>query len=498
MPLHALQAARVIALAAGLVAGCATVPPCPAKGGRAWREVTTKHFLLRTDLDEDDALRVVRTLEETRSAMLIGVWPNSRIESEVTLVFALSSIAELNSYTGPLAGAKHQSAPPFPAFLVVPDVGSEMSASAQAVRHEMAHRLGLLVLPVQPHWFREGVAVFLETIHPDPEDAERMVIGDPDPERYRIFRRVAPSGLDDLLGEIPDSLPEKIRFYDTSWLLVHYLYNHRPAQLREFERRLGDLEPAPAAFRAAFPDLASGALPGVLSDYLRSGRYVSVRWRVPRGNGAYETRILPDAEVHAVRALLRSSSSHFEDRDAQAAAIVGELDEAIGRGPPPIDALAVAFYGLDRPYRLSRAELAKMAVATHPRTWMAWLMAADVASPGSNERDHALHRALAFAPTEPEVLLRLAREHARVGRWGEVLGISTRILRAGAYHPDLWLMHLHALQETGRCDTARLWGAALEGYVAPEKRRDVASVRAGPCHPPADQPSEAAVTAPPP
>src|SRR4030095_591004 len=100
---------------------------------------------------------------------------------------------------------------------------------------------------------------------------------------------------------------------------------------------------------------------------------VMTRWRVPRWNGLYDARILPDAEVHAVRALLRASSAYVEDPEAHAAAIAAELDEAIGRGPPPIDALAVAFYRLNRPYRLSRAELAKMAVATHPTKWMAWL-----------------------------------------------------------------------------------------------------------------------------
>ncbi|HEY8923580.1 MAG TPA: DUF1570 domain-containing protein [Polyangia bacterium] len=487
----------MIALGAGLVAGCATVPPCPAKGGRTWRELTTDHFVLRTDLNEDDALRVVRTLEETRAAMLIGVWSNLRIESEVTPVFALDSRSELASYTGPLSGAKHQSTPPFPPFLVVPEVGSGMGPGAHAVRHELAHQLSRQVLAAQPHWFSEGVATFLETIRPDFEDDTRMVIGEADPGRYRLFRYVVPSSLEELLGAPPETLHERARFYATSWLLVHYLFNHRPEQLREFEHRLGALEPARVAFREAFPDLASGALPSVLWTYINGGEYVITRWRVPRWNGLHETRVLTDAEVHAVRALLRASSSNVEDPEAHAAAIASELDEAIGHGSPPLDALAVAFYQLNRPYRFSRAELASMAVATHPRKWMAWLMAADVAPGGSDERDHALHRALAFDPTEPEVLLRLAREHARVGRWQEVLGISSRILRAGVQHPDLWLMHLYALQETGRCDTARLWGAALEGYVGTEKKGDVARVRARPCREPADEDAAATVTSTP-
>jgi len=246
-----LVAAAAVLTTVTAVASCATVPPCPAKGGRSWRELTTEHFVLRTDLDQDDAVRVLRTLEETRSAMLIGVWPNFEIQAQSTPVFALDSTAELTSYTGPLSSAKHQYAPPFPAFILVPDRGA-----GTTVKHELAHQLGLQVLAAQPPWFSEGIATFLQTIHPDSQDDARMVIGDADPDLYRLFRYAAPTSLDELLGKMPDSPIERARFYATSWVLVHYLYNHRPEQLRDFERRLGRLQPAPAAFRAAFPDLA--------------------------------------------------------------------------------------------------------------------------------------------------------------------------------------------------------------------------------------------------
>lgn len=472
------------------LSSCATVPPCPAKGGRSWREITTGHFVLDTDLDEDEALRMLRTLEETRSAMLIGVWPKAG-PSERTRIYSLYSRSELASYLGPLIAAKLQYQEPFPVFVVIPEVGEGPGREA---RHELAHRLSQQIMPLQPPWFSEGVATFLETIHRDPEDETRLVLGDADLGQHDFFQHLAPSDLDELLGDIPTTSHEMWRFYATSWLLVHYLYNHRPEQFRDFQERIGHLQPGGTAFREAFPDLAAGGLRSVLRTYAHGGQYVITRLRVPWWNGEHVTRTLSDAEVHATRAFLRATGP---DAEVQRPAIRSDLDEAIQSRSPPIDALALPFYMQTLKYPLSRGELAKRAVAAHPDHWMAWLMAADVAPLDSAERAQALRRALALAPTEPEVLLRTTRELARARRWDQVYGLSHKMLGLGAHHPDIWLIHLSALIETRQCEAARIWGAAVEEYLEPAKKRDVAAVRARPCQAPVEEPAGATITSSP-
>ena len=76
-----MSAPRVrAALTAGVALaalGCATLPPCPAKGGPPWSELSTRHFHVRTDLAADDADELARRLEETRAVLMTLAWPNA-------------------------------------------------------------------------------------------------------------------------------------------------------------------------------------------------------------------------------------------------------------------------------------------------------------------------------------------------------------------------------------------------------------------------------------
>ena len=63
--------------AVATAASCATLPPCPAKGGPAWRELASAHVLMRTDLDEADAQETIQAFEELRAAMFAVMWPGA-------------------------------------------------------------------------------------------------------------------------------------------------------------------------------------------------------------------------------------------------------------------------------------------------------------------------------------------------------------------------------------------------------------------------------------
>ena len=66
--------AALAALAALVPAACATLPPCPARGGPAWTRWTSPHFDLLTDLDEAAADEALRRLGELREAVLVAAW----------------------------------------------------------------------------------------------------------------------------------------------------------------------------------------------------------------------------------------------------------------------------------------------------------------------------------------------------------------------------------------------------------------------------------------
>src|SRR5688572_27381403 len=57
------------ALLCFLTLGCASSPP-------VWREVTTPHFVLRTDLDAETARRAGAELELNRDMLISAAWPN--------------------------------------------------------------------------------------------------------------------------------------------------------------------------------------------------------------------------------------------------------------------------------------------------------------------------------------------------------------------------------------------------------------------------------------
>jgi hypothetical protein len=99
--------------------GCATLPPCPAKGGPAWTEVTTRHFAIRTDLDADDAGELARQLEETRAALMTLAWPNAADPPGRWDVVAFASQRELSPFVADQVGGYWRSAPPFPPTIVL-------------------------------------------------------------------------------------------------------------------------------------------------------------------------------------------------------------------------------------------------------------------------------------------------------------------------------------------------------------------------------------------
>jgi hypothetical protein len=461
-----LGVAWIIAVAGG----CATVSTGPAKGGRVWRELTSDHFVLRSDLSQLEAMAVLRTLEDTRATMIGTMWSERGMSHQRLAAIAMASADEMVPYMGTSFSALHVHSRPFPPTLFISDLEDGSDA-----KHELAHYLSRQVWPIQPAWFSEGIASFFESVHADPNADHGMIVGEPVSHRLKSFQMRGATPLDQLLASVPTESAAQFQFYATSWLLVHDLINRRPQQLDAFQELVGELVPGPVAFRRTFPDLATGKLAGELDDYSRRGQYRARLIEIPRWNERAGVRELSPAEVHALRAFLRAViPTGGEAPEVRRAAIQADLAQALRATSPPIEALALAFFYMDTSRQADaaaiRAELARRAIATNPNQWMAWLMAHQSAPPGSDERSRALQKALALAPEEPEVWTALADERARAGRWPEVLKITNRFLGAGATNHKLWILHLEAMVRTGRCAPARLWGRALENYLAPDER----------------------------
>jgi Tfp pilus assembly protein PilF len=400
--------------------------------------------------------------------MLAMVWPGAPDPPIRTEVVVLRSRIELmvfvrDPHVPPLLWGLRSERPPLPASLLF--AGTDFRTMTVLV-HELAHDLSEWFLPLQPRWYSEGVATFLETLQYDRSNG-RAQIGEPSWERYNdsAWSRGLPAS--DLLTarQFPSS-DKMAEFEDRSWLLVHYLINKRPEAFARLQTELLGLESPAEAWSTALPDLPPSKLDGVLDQY-RSGRYETQVWRVHVPAPAISVRTMTDAEAHEVRALL------FETGAApgvapDSAAAQKEIGEALEADPSNVEALALRFFWFSPVVGpQDRAGLAQRAVSAHPDEWIAWLMVASAAADQRAKRT-ALARGLALAPNQAPLLTEMARLDATTGHWEEALLFATKATQFGERRWGALALRAEALARLGKCGDADKLAGALQTLAPPE------------------------------
>src|SRR5512137_693299 len=74
-PRHPFAGLALLAAALGFPPAAADAFTCEAAGGRPWREITSEHFAITTDLDAGDARDLVEDLERIRRAVSSALFP---------------------------------------------------------------------------------------------------------------------------------------------------------------------------------------------------------------------------------------------------------------------------------------------------------------------------------------------------------------------------------------------------------------------------------------
>jgi hypothetical protein len=461
------------ARAAGLVAitlGCATVPPCPAKGGPAWTELSTRHFIIRTDLTADDADELARQLEESRAALLTLAWPNAADPPGRWHVVAFASQRELSPFVADQVGGYWRSAPPFPPTIVLG--GLDWFTGSSAVTHEMAHELGFRFLPIQPPWFAEGLATFFETLTYD-RSTRTARAGLPSASRLAGLQRMGRLRARELIetAREPAGGPEGGRFENSCWLMFHDLVAKHAAGLARFQDLVRGLTDWPSAWKQAFPNLSFEQLDDELDDYFSTGRFGGVSRGVDVNVGTIDRQALRDVEVHDLRAWLFATDAAPDAQRARA-----EIAEALAQDPDDVDAVAVSRYFLGGPTP-DDERLATLARAGHGTRWLAAAMMVDARRPGTSQARATLLAAMIATPDEPEILTRVAALDAMEGRWDQSLALSDRALRiGGGRNPGLLAGFTLALAHTNRCPEAVFMKDAIARLAPPERVAGVVHV----------------------
>jgi hypothetical protein len=429
----------------------------------------SEHFRVRTDLDAPAAAETVRSLEETRAAMLSVVWPRAPGPPGRTEVVALRDEREITHYLGRYVAGVRVETPNLPPMIVIG--GARDRTARQTVKHELAHAICFWFFPFEPLWLAEGLATYLETVEYD-RDKHRVSAGDVPGQDYVFLRRFKAVPARELFGVREEQQDVRLAFFETSsWLLVHYLINRHGPAFGEYQKRIARLEIPERAWTAEFADLPLDGLDGQLAEYLARGSYVVMERPLTVEVAAVRERTLADAEVHGLRALLyaifpgpRSRWVDEEQRD--------EILEALRQDPGALDALAAAFYLRASHPTGQRQALAARATRAHPESWLAWVMAADAAGRTGTAARTALERAYGVAPEEPEVVLRLVLLDIQDRRWTDTLTLTTLAMRRLHSHDvTIFAAHVVALAHLGRCEAASWYLDAVSAVAPPRHAR---------------------------
>jgi hypothetical protein len=417
---------------------------CPDRGGPAWIEARSAHFVVQTNLPSEAAISKIGALERLRAGMAL-LWrtpPEPGAPLDLFLPRNAEESAEFGESPVRIRITRFGE-------LVLVASGEADVVSDPLIKTLMAGTLDGIWRVERVPWLAVGFELYLEGARIDGSDA---LLGEPSLLALRALREHrGPSPVGWIVdanrpGQIPDP--------GTSWLLVHYLIDARRAQFVDLLRRLGRGEEEKDALAASFGQFDAGALDDALERYWKEGRIGTARLALPPIDERVQTRALTEAELHGFRADLLMSP----DRD-------DEREEALRHDPTEPRAIA-AMSDAERALEAARAS-----ALSHPRDWRPWYLLWRYASglkgddlddflvrksaPRSAEAEAAISRAASLtanAPMPHLILadLALARSDAALAL-GEA-EIAVRVAPRRALYLDTYAA---ALAGSGRCSAAR-------------------------------------------
>jgi tetratricopeptide (TPR) repeat protein len=400
-------------------------------------ELRSEHFVLRTDLPEEDARRNISDMEQVRVALLGSGWHSNRDQVVRTIVVQLANRTELQEFAKKgLEGFATVDA--FHQPLIVIHAGEDV-LEQQLFKHELTHVINSGFLVSKPRWVDEGIACYLETL-----DIKRgrgqAVMGKPDSNRLGYLRQHTGWSWFATVSTGSEAMQQTAEmgyaFETAAWALVHYFVDTSPEAFDKYLTELARGTESWRAFNIAFPNLREEDLAAAMTTYLKSGKVTLDTLTVRPWNGAVAVRALPPAEVFALRADLFRMSPGYGKRPEL---MTAELAKALQADP-------------GNPYALMLKDDgdAKPATAAHPDDWRSWLLAFD----RNHEGRADIERALKLAPDEPSVLLRLAFVELGADEQQRALEHAARAVELAPGRSDALDALAQVQAGNGRCDEA--------------------------------------------
>lgn len=454
MPGRPLATALALALSAASPLASATPPPrCTIPDAEDWREYRSAHFVLATDVSRGRAADLVLELERLHALVVAALFGDGvEIPGRVHAV-AFASPRRFEAFA-PEHAAGYVISREWDTTLVFPF--ERLDPASEVIAHELAHRVAFHHFPRQTAWFREGLARFVATVGEVRRDeraarlGSHIVRGDrrsggrwaglASPTVLAEVKHATSVGAKELLewrGAPDDADPG--RFHAASWLLYHWLWNHRSQPFTEYQRRLAEGDDPAAAWRAAFPEYdpanaeAMARLDAELASYRREARFVPYQVRVGAVDGSFEDSPIPPADLHMLLLRIRGGRRWRSSPAERDALVRAEIAEALREDPHQPEALAARA----RDAGESAAGALRAATLARPKDPRAWLELSNAldANDDAAEREGALRKAVALAPDDARANNALAWLLVTSGRAKEARPFAERALDLAPWSP---------------------------------------------------------------
>lgn len=458
---HPMRSMLVLLVA---LSGCAHLTPeCATHGAGPWREWTSAHFKVRSNLPAADAQAATVQLERARAALL-PAFPSGPTERAPLEVVLFENAAQLHDVTGDASldvTFTHDWAGP---VLALSPTGSVFESSPQlrALLHELAHWFSAQSLRRAPRWFTEGLAHYLETTTLD-DRAQTARRGRANQERLDEVLRWGILPVTSLWAwdVAQDQRPGLEQHRAASaWFWVHFLCNEQRPALTKFMEALAAGRAPRDAWSAAFAHLGPEAMSAAAQAYLAKGQVRTQHLELGQLNVAMTERVVSDAEVHATLARVAAASGAWA-RAGSEAQVATSLDPANPR--------ALEQHVVTAATPEARLEAARQLTQAWPQLPAGWLLLALALPPAEPERVTALEQALALDPDSFLALSELAQRRCAAGQCREAVSLAEKAARLAPEDVRVWASYATVLAKAGQC---------AEAVSVKERAREVLGHRA--------------------
>lgn len=301
--------------------GCSHAPP-------HWTELSSRHFLLRTDLPPRTARTALQQFETTYTALQTLAFANDPPRERIDFILFRheADFRQLapKGATGYFMPHQLDEPDPLPTIAMFGDYGEAMQ---RRFTHELTHRFMDHQLSGAPAWLEEGLAEYYSTMK---VDSDGVVLGLLSNENLFRLELVTGMALSDdyvdprvAINDVPTvkellaadhedfhRLAHEIPYYFASWTLVHMML-HGPHDYRgRFSRYINALTAgveSHLAWQHEFAGVDEDLLDRQFRNYMVK-LYLSqksLHARLPRAEPVDSERPLGDDEVHLLLARIR-------------------------------------------------------------------------------------------------------------------------------------------------------------------------------------------------